>query len=100
MGIEIEYPLGYASSGDSLFRDTGMVSSPVSTRFLRDFGTPSQQAAGLLCCSTAVENSNYPPEGQGCCSKVAGRLSPDLGAPSFIASGGAIYSPEYPLPIF
>ena len=23
MGIEIEYPLGYASSGDSLFRDTG-----------------------------------------------------------------------------
>jgi len=26
MGIEIEYPLGYASSGDILFRDTG---SPV-----------------------------------------------------------------------
>jgi len=24
MGIEIEYHLGYASSGDSLFRDTGM----------------------------------------------------------------------------
>ena len=23
MGIEIEYPLGYDSSGDSLFRDTG-----------------------------------------------------------------------------
>src|SRR6218665_518237 len=23
MGIEIEYPLGYASSGDSQFRDTG-----------------------------------------------------------------------------
>jgi len=23
MGIEIAYPLGYASSGDSLFRDTG-----------------------------------------------------------------------------
>ena len=23
MGIEIEYPLGYARSGDSLFRDTG-----------------------------------------------------------------------------
>jgi len=23
MGIEIEYPLRYASSGDSLFRDTG-----------------------------------------------------------------------------
>ena len=23
MRIEIEYPLGYASSGDSLFRDTG-----------------------------------------------------------------------------
>ena len=23
MGIEIEYPLGYASSGDSLFRDIG-----------------------------------------------------------------------------
>ena len=24
MGIEIEYSLGYASSGDSLFRDTGL----------------------------------------------------------------------------
>ena len=24
MGIEIEYPLEYASSGDSLFRDTGV----------------------------------------------------------------------------
>jgi len=24
MGVEIEYPLGYASSGDSLFRDTGL----------------------------------------------------------------------------
>jgi len=23
MGVEIEYPLEYASSGDSLFRDTG-----------------------------------------------------------------------------
>jgi len=23
MGIEIEYPLGYSSSGDTLFRDTG-----------------------------------------------------------------------------
>ena len=23
MGIEIEYPLGYANSGDTLFRDTG-----------------------------------------------------------------------------
>jgi len=23
MGIEIEYPVGYASSGNSLFRDTG-----------------------------------------------------------------------------
>jgi len=23
MGIEIEYPPGYASSGDTLFRDTG-----------------------------------------------------------------------------
>ena len=23
MGIEIEYPLGHASSGDTLFRDTG-----------------------------------------------------------------------------
>ena len=25
MGIEIEYPLGYVSSGDSLFRDTGII---------------------------------------------------------------------------
>ena len=25
MGVEIEYPLGCASSGDSLFRDTGRV---------------------------------------------------------------------------
>ena len=24
MGIEIEYPLGYANSGDTLFRDTGL----------------------------------------------------------------------------
>jgi len=28
MGIEIEYPLGYASSGDTLFRDTGTPSCP------------------------------------------------------------------------
>ena len=26
MGIEIEYPLGYASSGDTLFRGTGIIS--------------------------------------------------------------------------
>ena len=32
MGIGIEYPLGYASSGDSLFRDTGtyyLVPAPI-----------------------------------------------------------------------
>ena len=27
MGIEIEYSLGYASSGDSLFRDTGVINN-------------------------------------------------------------------------
>ena len=28
MGIEREYPLGYAISGDSLFRDTGTAEAP------------------------------------------------------------------------
>jgi len=31
MGIEIKYPLGWASSGDSLFRDTGSGEVPIYT---------------------------------------------------------------------
>ena len=32
MGIEIEYPLWYASSGGSLFRDTGVLTTHLSSR--------------------------------------------------------------------
>ena len=32
MGIEIEYTLGYDSSGDSLFRDTGVLTTRLSSR--------------------------------------------------------------------
>jgi len=47
MGAEIEYPLGYASSGDTLLRDTG-VGSATDSRQLLDSIVHSSFLCGAL----------------------------------------------------
>src|SRR6218665_3935687 len=49
MGIEIEYPLGYASSGDTLFRDTGH--KPARRFDLLDINGPLHWSLVLKLCS-------------------------------------------------